>query len=102
MTAARRRRWGRWLAGALAIGFGVATLIEGSHVAFGGPDLKTLFKRLKSRASALKAGGESNEMAMLIAVFGLAALPATAFPFVEKLYPQPRSESSGSSDRAAT
>ena len=37
MIAARRRRWGRWLAGALAIGFGVATLIEGSHVAFGGP-----------------------------------------------------------------
>jgi hypothetical protein len=37
VIAARRRRWGRWLAGALAIGFGVATLIEGSHVAFGGP-----------------------------------------------------------------
>lgn len=65
-------------------------------------DLKTLFKRLKSRASALKAGGESNEMAMLIAVFGLAALPATAFPFVEKLYPQPRSESSGSSDSSGS
>lgn len=40
MTAAvqapRRAPW-RWAAGALAVAFGVATLVEGGHVLFGGP-----------------------------------------------------------------
>ena len=55
-----------------------------------------LFKRLPERAASLKPGGESNEMAMLAAVFGLTALPAAAYPFVEKIYPKPQSDSSGS------
>jgi len=28
----------RWIAGGLAIAFGIATLVEGGHVIFGGPD----------------------------------------------------------------
>lgn len=67
-------------------------------------DLKVLFKRLNDRAKSLKPGGESNEMAMLIAVFGLAALPVDAFPFVEQLYPRPQGgdSSSGSSDSGSS
>lgn len=50
-------------------------------------DLRDLFSRLKSRAKSLRAGGRTNEAALLAAVFGLAALPAAGFPFMERLYP---------------
>lgn len=50
-------------------------------------DLRSLFSRLKGRAKALRAGGQTNEAALLAAVFGLSALPAASFPFMEKLYP---------------
>jgi len=42
ITAVEKRKpsgtvaW-RWLAGGLAVGFGIATLVEGGHVLFGGP-----------------------------------------------------------------
>ena len=50
-------------------------------------DLRSLFARLKGRAKSLRAGGQTNEAALLAAVFGLSALPAASFPFMEKLYP---------------
>ena len=50
-------------------------------------DLRSLFSRLKDRAKSLRAGGQTNEAALLAAVFGLSALPAASFPFMEKLYP---------------
>ncbi|CAN5296473.1 hypothetical protein BH11PSE11_BH11PSE11_10600 [soil metagenome] len=59
-------------------------------------DLKLLFAKLKSGAKKLSAGGKTNEAALLAAVFGMAALPAAAFPFVNKLYPA-QSASTGSS-----
>ncbi len=59
-------------------------------------DMKQLFKRLKDRASNLKSGGQTNELAMLLGVFGLSAVSASAFPFIEKLYPTPRSDSGSS------
>jgi uncharacterized protein (TIGR04222 family) len=59
-------------------------------------DLRTLFARLRKRALALKPGGASNELAMLIAVFGLAALPTLGFAFVDQIYPKPPSDSSSS------
>ena len=34
---ARRSGVGRWIAGGLAVVFGLATLVEGGHVLFGGP-----------------------------------------------------------------
>ncbi|MBL8524468.1 MAG: TIGR04222 domain-containing membrane protein [Betaproteobacteria bacterium] len=58
-------------------------------------DLKDLFSRLKGRAKTLRAGGQTNEAAMLAAVFGLSALPAAHFPFMEKLYPARSSDGSG-------
>ena len=50
-------------------------------------DLRSLFSRLKDRAKSLRAGGQTNEAALLAAVFGLSALPAASFPFMKKLYP---------------
>jgi uncharacterized protein (TIGR04222 family) len=57
-------------------------------------DLRSLFARLKGRAKSLRAGGQTNEAALLAAVFGLAALPAANFPFMEKLYPAKSSDGS--------
>ncbi|MEO8386135.1 MAG: TIGR04222 domain-containing membrane protein [Betaproteobacteria bacterium] len=50
-------------------------------------DLRSLFSRLKDRAKSMHAGGQTNEAALLAAVFGLSALPVASFPFLEKLYP---------------
>ena len=50
-------------------------------------DLQSLFSRLKGRTNALRAGGQTNEAALLAAVFGLSALPVASFPFMQKLYP---------------
>lgn len=36
LKSKRRVAW-RWVAGGLAVAFGVATLVEGGHVLFGGP-----------------------------------------------------------------
>jgi uncharacterized protein (TIGR04222 family) len=62
--------------------------------------LQTLMQRLKDRGSRLVPGGATNEAVLLAAVFGIYALPAEAFPFVEQTYPKPKpsSDSSGSSD----
>lgn len=58
-------------------------------------DMKQLFKRLKDRASNLKSGGQTNELAMLLGVYGLSAVTASSFPFIEKIYPV-QSSNSGS------
>ncbi|MET3129922.1 uncharacterized protein (TIGR04222 family) [Oxalobacteraceae bacterium GrIS 1.11] len=65
-------------------------------------DLRTLFGRLKSRAHRLPAGGASNEMALLAAVFGMDVLPATLFPFVKQLYPLPKSKDSDSDSSSSS
>ena len=77
---------------ALAIVFSIITLViwRRRRTALGDAmltDLRSLFSRLKDRAKALRAGGQTNEAALLAAVFGLSALPAASFPFMEKLYP---------------
>jgi uncharacterized protein (TIGR04222 family) len=60
-------------------------------------DLKELFGRLKDRANTLRAGGKTNEAALLAAVFGLAALPATGFPYISRLFPAKKKSNSGCS-----
>ena len=84
----------------LTIVFGIITLVVWRRRRTGRgdamlADLKSLFARLKDRAKALRGGGQTNEAALLAAVFGLSALPAASFPFMEKLYPA--KASSGSS-----
>ena len=43
-------------------------------------DLQTLFQPLKNRAAMIIPGGATGEAALLMAVFGIGALPATKFP----------------------
>lgn len=60
-------------------------------------DQRTLFSRLQKQAQFIKPGGGSADAVILAALFGLSALPATAFPFVKKIFPQPSNGDSGSS-----
>lgn len=60
-------------------------------------DQRTLFGRLQKQAQFIKPGGGSADAVILAALFGLTALPANAFPFVKKLFPQPSNGDSGSS-----
>ncbi len=52
--------------------------------------LRTLFRSLKARAASIAPGGATSDAVLLAAVFGLAALPAHAFPCVQQLYPRSR------------
>jgi uncharacterized protein (TIGR04222 family) len=62
-------------------------------------DLSSLFRSLKDRAASFLPGSNPSELALLTAVFGIAALPADLFPHAKTLYPAPSSSSgdSGSS-----
>lgn len=57
--------------------------------------LQALMRRLRDRADRLAPGGATNEAALLAAVFGIHALPVTAFAFAEKVYPKPRAAQGG-------
>lgn len=65
-------------------------------------DLRELFARLKYRASSLTPGGASNEAALLVAVYGLGALPMAQFPTAHRAEragrPSSGDDSGGSSD----
>jgi uncharacterized protein (TIGR04222 family) len=58
-------------------------------------DLRNLFSSLKARAARLRPGGETADAALLMAVFGLDALPAALFPYAKRF--QPRSTASSTS-----
>jgi uncharacterized protein (TIGR04222 family) len=47
-------------------------------------DLRNLFSSLKARARMLRPGGETADAALLMAVFGLDALPTAAFPYARR------------------
>ncbi|HXH30833.1 MAG TPA: TIGR04222 domain-containing membrane protein [Bacteriovoracaceae bacterium] len=51
-------------------------------------DLRNLFKGLNDRGSSIKPGGETNEAALLAAVFGVSSLSTINFPFIEKIFPK--------------
>jgi uncharacterized protein (TIGR04222 family) len=51
-------------------------------------DLRNLFSSLKTRARMLRPGGETADAALLMAVFGLDALPAAAFPYAKRFQPK--------------
>jgi uncharacterized protein (TIGR04222 family) len=59
-------------------------------------DQRTLFGRLQKQARYIKPGGGSADAVILAALFGLTALPANAFPFVKKLFPQKSNSDGGS------
>jgi uncharacterized protein (TIGR04222 family) len=56
-------------------------------------DLRTLFAGLKDRARSLVPGSETQDFALLAAVFGMAAIPSH-FPSVKRLFPKASSASS--------
>lgn len=59
-------------------------------------NLKGLTKRLMLRADTLRPGGGTNEALLLASVYGLWALPSTAFPLVALLFPRPAGDGGGS------
>ena len=58
--------------------------------------LDGLFSSLKQRGSSLSPGRQPDELLLLGAVFGAAALPATAAPHVRTLFPKASSQSNSS------
>jgi uncharacterized protein (TIGR04222 family) len=57
-------------------------------------ELKNLFNALKLRAAQLRPGGASAEVALLTAVFGIAALPQETFAWTKTLFPRASASSS--------
>ncbi len=59
-------------------------------------DQQTLFARLKGRAARMSVDGASDEAVLVVAAFGLAALPAASYPFIAQLRRQMTDSSSSS------
>lgn len=57
-------------------------------------DFQTLFKGLKDRSYTITAGGKTNEAALLACIFGVQALPVGNFPYIEKIFPKAKTNSS--------
>ncbi|MBZ5523423.1 MAG: TIGR04222 domain-containing membrane protein [Acidobacteriia bacterium] len=49
--------------------------------------VRAVFSDVRGRAATVKPGGATNELMWLAALFGLAVLPASAFPFVQYFRP---------------
>lgn len=60
--------------------------------------LKILFAALKRRSPSLAPGGESNDAVLTAALFGMAALPTDSFPYLERVFPKPKSSGDGGGD----
>jgi uncharacterized protein (TIGR04222 family) len=56
--------------------------------------VRSMFVGLRERASSIRAGNGSRELLWLTALFGAAAVPTAAFPFVHELWPK-RASASG-------
>jgi uncharacterized protein (TIGR04222 family) len=67
------------------------TAMGDSHLA----SIRSMFAGLHERASAIRPGSGSRELLWLTALFGVAAVPPSAFPFVPELWPK-RARNSGS------
>jgi uncharacterized protein (TIGR04222 family) len=59
-------------------------------------DLQTMFGSLQDRVSTLRPGSNPNELVLLGAVFGIAAIPIGMFPHAKTLYPRAVSSTGGS------
>lgn len=58
--------------------------------------VQSLFTNLRGRATSLRPGGNTRDLLWLTALFGVALLPATAFPAIAHVWPRPASGSSSS------
>lgn len=57
-------------------------------------DLRTLFQHLKTRAHLLKRGGDTNEVALLVAIYGIPALSAE-HDYAKLLFPRAAANEGG-------
>lgn len=64
--------------------------------------LQTLLARLKGRADSLRPSQDTQELMLLAAVFGVMAVPVTAMPQREMLYPVNTSSSSSGGDSGSS
>ena len=66
--------------------------------------LNSLFAGLKNRAADLSPGGQSHDAVLTAALYGFTALPSERFPYLDRVFPKPKSSGdssggdSGSSD----
>jgi uncharacterized protein (TIGR04222 family) len=60
-------------------------------------NVRNLFLSLKVRAPQIRPGGASTELVMLVAVYGVGALPREHFLWAHQLFPRATSDSSSSS-----
>lgn len=58
--------------------------------------VRSMFKGLHERAASLRPSTGSRELLWLSALYGTAAVPAGAFPFVGELWPKPKQQGSSS------
>jgi uncharacterized protein (TIGR04222 family) len=58
-------------------------------------DQRTLFAQLKTQAKRLAAGGATGEAVLIAAAFGLAALPATAYPLADAIHRKTQDSAGG-------
>jgi uncharacterized protein (TIGR04222 family) len=84
----------------MAIAVFVATKIRSPYRSAVGSsylaNIRSMFEDLRERASSIRPGSGSRELLWLTALFGVASLPATAFPFIRHLWPAPSPTSSSS------
>jgi uncharacterized protein (TIGR04222 family) len=59
--------------------------------------VQSLFANLRGRVRSLRPGGNTRDLLWLTALFGVAMLPATAFPAIAHVWPRPAASGSGSS-----
>jgi len=64
-------------------------------------DLTTLFDALRARARELQPYSSTNELALLVAVFGFGAVPLSAFPFKRAFIPAQSPSSDGGSSSSS-
>ncbi|MBX9603172.1 MAG: TIGR04222 domain-containing membrane protein [Bryobacteraceae bacterium] len=84
----------------LAVGFSIVAMVlnfprrtaRGDHAV---RDLQNLFAGLKDRSSS-RTGADAADTVLLASIFGLGAVPAEAFPYRDKLFPQAASGSTSS------
>lgn len=76
---------------AIGVGFPRLTALGSAMV----QDLQSLYGRMKP-AKKSKSHGNPNEAVMIAAVFGIAAMPPLAYPYVYQLFPKASASSSSS------
>jgi uncharacterized protein (TIGR04222 family) len=67
-------------------------------------DLQTLFDRLRFRANEIPAGGATNELALVVGIYGLTALSGAAFIQAQDMFPssfRPARNSASTSNAAS-